>query len=95
MAKSLAPLRNEAMERAGHMCEWPGCGMRQNLQMAHLVHRGMGGSPKANVLANVCILCDYHHDILDGRSVKGRRNAVQRLLSYWLTQKWTDGTTKT
>ncbi len=75
------------MERDAGMCQWPGCGVTSGLQMAHLVHRGMGGSPKANVLSNVVMLCLFHHDILDGRSEKGRRHAVQTLLSYYLTQR--------
>ena len=83
----LSKLRTEAMERAGSQCEWPNCGTAYELQMAHLVHRGMGGSPKANTLANVCMLCVYHHDILDGRTVKGRRHAVTGLLGYYLRTK--------
>jgi hypothetical protein len=75
------------MKRDGGMCQWPGCGMTTELQMAHLVHRGMGGSPKANVLENVVMLCTYHHDILDGRAEKGRRHAVTQLLTHYLRTK--------
>lgn len=85
---SLSKLRKQALERAGNQCEWPQCGYTQGLQLAHLTHRGMGGSPKANVLANVCILCEYHHDILDGRTIKGRRRAIQNLLTRYLNGKW-------
>lgn len=76
------------MERAGGQCEWISCGTTYDLEMAHLTHRGMGGSPKANVLANVCMLCAYHHDVLDGRTTKGRRRAVQNLLTFYLRTKW-------
>ena len=76
------------MERDGGMCQWPACGSTSRLQLAHLEHRGMGGSKYANVLANVVMLCDYHHDILDGRSEKGRRHAVKTLLGYYLQTKW-------
>jgi 5-methylcytosine-specific restriction endonuclease McrA len=82
--KSLSGLRNEANDRAQGMCEWPKCGSPYDLEMAHLIHRGMGGSPAANVLSNVAMLCRYHHDIFDGRSEQGRKKAVADLLRAYL-----------
>jgi hypothetical protein len=76
------------MERAGGQCEWPNCGTAYDLQLAHISPRGMGGTKYGNVLANVCMLCVYHHDILDGRTVRGRAKAVQDLLLQHLTTKW-------
>ena len=59
-------LRLQLQAVAGAMCEWPYCD-EPGEQMAHLHHRGMGGSREANVLANVAWLCIIHHDLLDGR----------------------------
>jgi len=67
-AAELSALRDEAMARDGR-CRWPGCTYTEReapLQMAHLVHRGMGGSKYANRLENVAMLCEIHHRCLDG-----------------------------
>ena len=77
-------LRRAVLERALWVCEWPGCTNR-DLQLAHLTHRGMGGNPKANTTTNCAGLCTFHHDILDGRTVKGRRYEVAELLRAFLT----------
>lgn len=85
----LSLLRVAAMERAGNTCEWPRCFSTDRLQLAHLLHRGMGGSEAANTLGNVAILCGWHHDILDGRTVKGRRAEVATLLgSFLIGRRW-------
>jgi hypothetical protein len=70
----LAELREVCFLRDGFACRWPGCGQEwrrgyadETLQMAHLKHRGMGGSKEANCLDNVITLCRFHHDIFDGR----------------------------
>lgn len=76
----LSALREYVLESAGYQCEWPGCTIRDGLQLAHLNHRGMGGFAAANVPANCACLCTYHHDVLDGRTVKGRRFEVTALL---------------
>jgi len=74
-AAALSALRDEVFARDGS-CRWPGCvlpttdawGYEHNpLEMAHLVHRGMGGSRERNTLANVVVLCRAHHALLDGR----------------------------
>jgi len=77
-------LREQALERDGS-CVWPGCVHPQHdLQLAHLTHRGLGGSEEANRLDNVAMLCRYHHDVLDGRTRNGRRRAVLDLLLAFL-----------
>jgi hypothetical protein len=78
-AAEMSALRDAAMMRDGGCC-WPGCrlprtdawGYENNpLEMAHLTHRGMGGSKYANRLENVAMLCKTHHDALDGRTALG------------------------
>lgn len=82
----LQELRSQALERDGG-CVWPGCDQNtkadyhesgrnyfdrlDDLQLAHLTHRGMGGSSQRNTLDNVVILCRRHHDCLDGRTGLG------------------------
>ena len=71
----LSELRAQALERDGG-CRWPGCTLTiddfaNRLEMAHLVHRGMGGNPGVNQLSEVVMLCRTHHDCLDGRTGLG------------------------
>lgn len=64
----MSALREAVFTRAGWRCQWPQCPHPQtDLQMAHLKHRGMGGSVEANTLDNCIVLCAWHHDQLDGR----------------------------
>lgn len=83
----LAELRAQTMERDGG-CRWPGCeeeihDFGNPLQMAHLNHRGMGGSIQANTLDNTLILCSRHHDCLDGRTGLGTlKLELVRMLRY-------------
>ncbi len=88
-----ADLRALALERDGG-CRWPDCDVRNSdlLQLAHLEHRGAGGSEQANRLANTVMLCfgpgtADHHGILDGRTVAGRRREVRVLLTAWLRRE--------
>lgn len=78
--KELAALRETVFDRDGWRCVWPGCsddsGLTalppgRTLQLAHLVHRGMGGSKYANRPENCVTLCSVHHDCLDGRTSLG------------------------
>ena len=77
-------LRHEAFIRAGFRCEWSLCKTTDDLRLAHLRAKGMGGSPSANVLSNVACLCRFHHDILDGRTTAGRQREVRTLLEHYL-----------
>lgn len=78
----LSALREFVMERARGVCEWPGC-TDAGEQLAHLSHRGMGGSREANTLENVAWLCERHHDLLDGRTALGTlRWELNELLRY-------------
>lgn len=82
----LADLRRAVAERALGICEWPGCddGGRQ---MAHLTHRGMGGSTTANTMSNLAWLCIRHHDTLDGRTSRGTlRYELNELLRHVITR---------
>ena len=85
----LTELRNAAMERAMGRCEWPACDDGQDLQLAHNLHRGMGGNPAGdrNTIDNVAILCRYHHDVQDGRTVAYRRRAVSDLLWAFIAER--------
>ena len=85
----LAELREGCFARDDWTCKWPGCKVDQfwtgwlggditnELQMAHIQHRGMGGSKEANRLENVITLCRFHHDIFDGRD--GSANVKREL----------------
>lgn len=64
----LYELRITVETLAAGRCEWPFC-TDAGEQMAHLEHRGMGGSRLANRVDNVAWLCIRHHDVLDGRTV--------------------------
>ena len=81
-------LRAAVQERSRGICEWSRCSTRGE-QLAHLRGLGMGGNPDLtrDVEANVMFLCVYHHDILDGRSVKGRRFEVTELLRAYLRKE--------
>ena len=84
---ALSDLREEALIRADYRCEWVGCHSADDLQLAHLEHRGRGGGDKRNTMEDTSILCRTHHDILDGRTVAGRRYEVSVLLAAWLAVK--------
>ena len=77
----LAELREACFARDEYRCKWPGDEtipfVDNPLQMAHLQHRGMGGSKEANRLENVITLCRFHHDIFDGRD--GSANVKREL----------------
>ncbi len=68
--KEMAVLRAEVWERANSRCEWPGC-VELPTELAHLTHRGMGGSRERNTSDNACAMCSRHHDVLDGRTALG------------------------
>lgn len=73
------------MERARHRCEWAGCGLRHDLQIAHIEARGMGGKrPNIDDPDNLSVLCRYHHDIYDGRDHRGLKKEMRYLLGAWL-----------
>ena len=90
-------LRAAAVERDGHRCRFSDedggdCSLPLTavnpLEMAHLHGKQMGGSKYRNTLANVVMLCKYHHDWLDGRLIAGRRReneaAVRKMTGiYW------------
>jgi hypothetical protein len=72
--EDMAALRAQALER-DQGCRWPSCDRVTNynnpLEMAHLRHRGMGGSTEVNTLDEVVMLCRIHHNCLDGRTGLG------------------------
>lgn len=69
-ASEMAALRELVFSRARGMCEWPGC-IDLAEELAHLSHRGMGGSRARNTSDNCAALCPRHHDCLDGRTALG------------------------
>jgi predicted restriction endonuclease len=77
-------LREARFQLAGYRCEWPQCPKTDDLQLAHLRAKGMGGSPTAKHLDNTACLCRQHHDIFDGRVVTGRSYEVRVLLEAYL-----------
>lgn len=66
----MAAFREAVIARARYICEWPGC-EDPGEALAHLTHRGMGGSKERNRPDNAAWLCERHHDILDGRTALG------------------------
>ncbi len=61
----------QVMERDGWQCVE--CGTTQNLTVAHIVHRGMGGrNGPGDVLKNARTLCMFHHD-QEERHLNGKR----------------------
>lgn len=52
------------------------------LELAHLRGVGMGGRKSADTLDGTAILDRVCHDMLDGRQLSGRREAVAGLLAY-------------
>ena len=83
-----AELRDVALERADHRCEFPTCN-NTSLEMAHLKGSGMGGSKFRDVPENVAMLCHLHHDWLDGRiTANVRRFENEILLRAALGRPW-------
>ena len=84
-------LRAEAMERAGGVCEFPGCD-RTDLEMAHLKGSGMGGSKYRDTIDNVAMLCSSgvgHHQWLDGGfTPNSRRFDNEMILREVLHREW-------
>lgn len=66
-------LREQALERDGYQCAWPGCDHGEWLEMAHIHPIGMGGRKSADRIDNVWMLCKYHHDHFDGRVPQKQR----------------------
>ena len=56
----------EARARDGHRCRM--CQSRQDTEVAHLRHRGLGGNPSGDrtTLAGLVTLCRVHHQRFDG-----------------------------
>ena len=67
---AMLDLRAAVIARAKGRCEWIGC-LDPGEQLAHLTHRGMGGSKTRNTPDNCAWLCVRHHDVLDGRTALG------------------------
>ncbi len=83
----MTALRSEVYERAQGACEWPGCA-DPGTELAHLTHRGMGGSKRANTASNCSWLCERHHNCLDGRTGLGTlRWELNEMLRYVVTNR--------
>lgn len=83
-----ADLRQAALERAGYRCEWRGCALPGSLELAHLKGVQSGGSRYRDDLDNVAILCQHHHDWLDGRTTTNRRLDNEEALRGMLDRHW-------
>ena len=85
---SLSEIRKEAMQRAKGRCEWAYCNDDKWLELAHIQGIGMGGNKKRKYdIDNVCILCKYHHDIYDGRTISLAKKEYRALLKGYLDLK--------
>jgi hypothetical protein len=58
------------------------------LEMAHLKGKQMGGSKYRNVPENVAMLCQHHHNWLDGRTTEQRRFDNEQALRAALGRQW-------
>jgi hypothetical protein len=56
--------------------------------MAHLLGLQAGGSKYRDVIENVAMLCQPHHDWLDGRTVAYRRFDNEMVLRGALDREW-------
>ena len=80
-------LREYVLERSSGHCEFPLC-PQPFQEMAHLLHRGMGGGPSRNTRGNVLGLCRDHHRRYDsGQLTPGDWSA---LLSTATTRRTVD-----
>jgi len=61
--------RREAFERSGHWCQWPACGLWAD-DPDHIVKRSKYRDDR---LTNLRALCRYHHRLVDGRRIGGRK----------------------
>ena len=50
------PIKKQVFRRAGHMCQYPGCRERKNLQIHHI-----DGNPSNHHPNNLILLCPNHH----------------------------------
>lgn len=82
----LQQIRELALDRANHSCEWPKCYSKEWLELAHIIGIGMGGRNKKEKydLENVVILCKFHHDIYDGRTISMAKKEYRTLLLSYL-----------
>jgi len=82
----LQQLRELALDRANYCCEWPECYSKEWLELAHIVGIGMGGRNKKEKYDpdNVVILCKFHHDIYDGRTISMAKKEYRTLLLSYL-----------
>ena len=84
-------LRKMALIRAGWKCEFPGCTLPGELEMAHLKGSGAGGSKYRDVLDNLAMLCRTHHLWLDGGLMaNSRRFENEQVLRAALGRPWED-----
>jgi len=65
-----------ALEHRDHTCVVPGCGATRGLHAHHITHWEDGGLTE---LANLCLLCPYHHRLhhRGGITVAGRADDLQ------------------
>jgi len=65
-----------ALEHRDHTCVVPGCGATRGLHAHHITHWEDGGPTE---LANLCLLCPYHHRLhhRGGITVAGRADDLQ------------------
>ena len=54
-------LRNRALSRSGHTCEFIGCGSRRNLQVHHLHYYTLYHESDDDLL----VTCPFHHGFYD------------------------------
>ena len=60
--RTAAEIRAELIARDGPCCQFPDCLVTDGLTIHHVIPRQLGGGKS---LANLCLICDYHHRTLN------------------------------
>ena len=67
----------------GETCLLPSCSSAWD-HKAHIEGSGLGGRASTFVIENIAGLCEYHHDVYDGRIMQGRGQLLQEFLRFML-----------
>jgi len=64
----LEKAKQEAKNRDGRKCKWPGCGKRKKLQMHHILPYSANPGLRCEP-GNLICLCKDHHKIVTGNEL--------------------------
>ncbi len=81
--KAWQEMGEEITRLQGERCILPSCSSLWT-DKAHIEASGMGGRASTFTIGNIAGLCEYHHDVYDGRVMQGRGQLLQELLRFML-----------